>query len=402
MVKKYGVILFVVKRYLRFDATQPFISIAAILAFLGVAVGVMVLLVAMAIMNGFDKEFREKLFVMNYPITILPRFSDTLHIDTLNTLAANFPHFKFSPYLQAGAMSRHKNQMEGNIVFGVDFNAEKAVNPVFAKAINSENYQPFEAIAGKALKDKFMLNNGDKLLLIFTKAEPIGLALTPVMKRFTISDTFSSGLNAYDKAYFYAQIDDIRQLLRIDENSIHGIHIFTENPFEDITAINSVLDSSAHAVGWWEQNANFFSALELEKRALFLVLMLIILVAALNIISSLLMTVLNRRKEIALLLSLGASSKEIQKIFFMLGCLIGAGGIVLGLLLGGTLLWILSNFDIISLPADVYGTAHLPLELSLTDLTLTIIGAFAIVLISSWYPAKKASQTDVLDTLRHE
>ncbi|GHV58956.1 permease [Campylobacterota bacterium] len=362
----------------------------------------MVLLVAMAIMNGFDKEFREKLFVMNYPITILPRFGDTLHIDTLHALAAQFPHLKFSPYLQAGAMSRHKNQMEGNIVFGVDFDAEKAVNPVFAKAINSDHYQPFEAIAGKALKDKFMLNNGDKLLLIFTKAEPIGLALTPVMKRFTVADTFSSGLNAYDKAYFYTQIDDLRQLLRVDENSIHGIHIFTDEPFKDIEALSGALSGDIYAIGWWEQNANFFSALELEKRALFLVLMLIILVAALNIISSLLMTVLNRRKEIALLLSLGASSKEIEKIFFVLGCLIGAGGIVLGLLLGGTLLWILGNFDIISLPADVYGTAHLPLELSLTDMALTILGAFIIVLVSSWYPAKKASQTDALDTLRHE
>lgn len=156
------------------------------------------------------------------------------------------------------------------------------------------------------------------------------------------------------------------------------------------------------AIGWWQQNGNFFSALALEKRALFIVLMLIILVASLNIISSLLMTVMNRRQEIALLLALGASKNEIKQSFFYQGLVIGGSGIVFGLILGFVGMWLLGNFNIINLPADVYGTSKLPMELSLLDFAMIVAGAVLIVAVSSYYPAKKATQIDVLQTLRNE
>ncbi|GHV04359.1 permease [Campylobacterota bacterium] len=399
---KRSIIPFIVRRYLRFDPSQPFISIAAILAFLGVAVGVMVLIVAMAIMNGFDRDFHEKLFVMNYPITILPRYSDSIDSALVEQLRVKFPKLKFSPYLQAGAMSRKGSLMEGNIVFGVDFEAERLVNSVIDRALKQRSYEPFDAIAGKSLLDRFGTKEGEKLLMIFTRVQPAGLALMPMMKRFTIAGSFESGLIAYDKAYFYTQIDDLRATLALEPNRLHGIHVGANDPMSVIDDLQAELGESARAVGWWEQNSNFFSALALEKRALFLVLMLIILVAALNIISSLMMTVLNRRKEIALLIALGAKTGEIEKIFFTIGCAIGAGGIVIGAVLGGAALWTLGNFDIISLPADVYGTSRLPLELSMTDFASIVLGAFVIVLLSAWYPAHKAGKTDPLDTLRHE
>ncbi|MGE4294425.1 MAG: FtsX-like permease family protein [Campylobacterales bacterium] len=400
--ERRGIVGFIVRRYLRFDPSQPFISIAALLAFLGVGVGVMVLIVAMAIMNGFDREFREKLFVMNYPITVQPRFSETMDEAVLAALEARFPDFRFSPYLRAQAISRKGALMEGNIVFGVDFERERHVNKVVDRAIGDRVYAPFEALAGRGLYDHYALSESEKLLLVFTRTQPVGLSMTPVMKRFSVQGVFESGLIAYDKAYFYVRLEDLRAVLGLEAGRIHGIHIHSDNPMADIEAIKAFLGPQAAATGWWEQNSNFFSALELEKRALFLVLMLIILVASLNIVSSLLMTVLNRRKEIALLLSLGASRAEVQKIFFLLGAVIGMGGIVLGLGLGGLSLWALSSFDIVSLPADVYGTARLPLELSGLDLSFIVLGAFLIVLASAWYPARKASGVDALDTLRHE
>jgi putative ABC transport system permease protein len=140
----------------------------------------------------------------------------------------------------------------------------------------------------------------------------------------------------------------------------------------------------------------------MEKRALFLVLMLIIIVAALNIISSLLMMIMSKRKEIALMLSLGASAKEIKTIFLKLGAFIGVLGIASGAALGGAGVWVLKTFDIINLPADVYGVSRLPVDLSMTDFFLIILGAFIIVILSSIYPAVKASKTDVLETLRYE
>ncbi|MDR3347897.1 MAG: ABC transporter permease [Helicobacteraceae bacterium] len=401
-MKKRGIVFFIVKRYLRIDPDQPFISIAAALAFLGVSIGVMVLIVAMAIMNGKMEEFREKLSVMNYPITILPYRGEYIDIELADRLKSEFEQIKTSPYLQVGAMSRNGSLMEGNIVFGVDFLLESAINPVFKQAIGKARYKPFDAIAGKTLVDKLGLSENKKLLMIFTKAQPSGLALTPIMKRFNIAGTFESGLHAYDKAYFYTQISDLRAILGADIEQIHGIHIDVPNPIDEIERIRRLVAPQAIAVGWWEQNMNFFSAMELEKRALFLVLMLIILVAALNIISSLMMTVLNRRRDIALLISLGASIREIEKIFFLLGAIIGVGGILLGSALGGAAMWALTNFDIISLPADVYGTSRLPLKLSVFDFSMIVSGAFAIVLLSSWYPARKAGKTDALETLRHE
>ncbi|MFW6307846.1 MAG: FtsX-like permease family protein, partial [Campylobacterales bacterium] len=154
-----------------------------------------------------------------------------------------------------------------------------------------------------------------------------------------------------------------------------------------IVALREFLPPLVGAVGWWQQNGNFFAALKMEKRALFIVLMLIILIASLNIISSLLMTVMNRRRDIALLLSLGLSKKELKAIFFRVGFIIGASGIVAGVALGLFGLYLLDSFPLVSLPADVYGTAKLPLELSL---------------ISSIYPAKKAADIDVLSVLRNE
>ncbi len=397
-----GVVGFVIRRYLRFDPSQPFISITAILAFLGVAIGVMVLIVAMAIMNGFDREFRAKLFVMNYPITVMPRFEQTLDAALLERLQAQFPDYIFSPFLRAQAISRQGSLMEGNMVFGVDFEKERAINEVVDRAHSGEPYDPFGVMVGQGLYDQFGLEQGDRLLLVFTRAQPVGLAMTPVMKRFVISDTFHSGLVAYDKAYLYTRMEDLRAVLALEEDRYHGIHISSPDPMRDIEGIRQLIGAEHSAVGWWEQNVNFFAALELEKRALFLVLMLIILTASLNIISSLLMTVLNRRKEIALLLSMGASRSEVRRIFFWIGSIVGSAGIVLGLLLGALGLWILSSFDIVSLPADVYGMSRLPLELSWVDLSGIIVGAFTIVLLSSWYPAKKASEVDALEVLRHE
>jgi putative ABC transport system permease protein len=181
-----------------------------------------------------------------------------------------------------------------------------------------------------------------------------------------------------------------------------GIHIYSTNPQADIQKISPFLPQSVAIRGWWEDNGNFFSALEMEKTSLFIVLMLIILIAAINIISSLLMTVMNRRSEIALLISLGAAKSEVKKVFLILGVVIGTLGIISGSLLGFLGIWILGSFDIISLPTDVYPTATLPLDLTLGDFFSIITGAFIIVLLSAWYPAKKAADVDVLTVLRNE
>ena len=364
----------------------------------------MVLIIAMGIMNGFDKEFERKLFAMNYPITIIPSFRGGVSDELVDMLSLKFSELKFSPYLSSQVVLKSDNMLEGGLIFGVDFNKERAINSVLDEALKSINKEPqgFEIIVGKNLFDEFSLQKSDKITGVFMNASPTGFGLSPQMKRFIVQGYFNSGLQAYDKGYSYTSLQALSKLLGVQGGYYDGIHIYSSNPRDEIVAIKAALPPGFRALGWWEQNGNFFSALELEKRALFIVLMLIILVASLNIISSLLMTVMNRRAEIALLLALGASKKEVRNSFFAQGLVIGGGGIICGLVLGLFGVWLLGNFEIISLPADVYGSSKLPMELSASDLALTLIGSCVIVALSSFYPAKKAADIDVLNTLRNE
>ncbi len=397
-----SIVLYLVKRFLRFDKDQPFIFLSALLAFLGISLGVMVLLVAMALMNGFDKEFKNKLTIMNYPLTVLPKFYGATNESLLLDLENKFPNLKFSPYVESSVMTRSGDSIEGGYIFGINFEDEAKVNSILAKAIDGIDVGKFGVIIGKSLKDEFDIFKKDKLMYIFTDVEPGGFSVTPKIKRFKVKGIFDSGLSAYDKAYSYTTMASLQAIMHIPTNQYDGIHIFSKNPQEDILKIKSFLPLNVVVKGWWEDNLNFFAALEMEKTSLFIVLMLIILIASINIISSLLMTVMNRRSEIALLLSLGSTTSEIKKVFLYLGMVIGISGIIAGVFFGMSSIWILSTFDIVSLPKDVYPTTTLPLDLSLKDFTLIVVGAFGIVIASAYYPAKKASEVDILTVLRNE
>ncbi len=394
---------FIIKKYLKYDNKNPFISITAILSFFGVAIGVMVLIVSMSIMNGVSKEFQDKLFTMNYPLSIYPKASDSVSKELLLSLEKKFPDMGFSPYLSSQVMIQKDQSMSGGLLFGVDFKKEAQINKIYKEALNNKIQNKFDLIVGSGVKDTVGLNTGDKATLYFSSLDPNGFGMMPKMKRFTYVNNFKSGLNAYDNAYMFTSIEALQTLLQRDENSYDGIHIYSQNPMKDIERIKQELpEFEVGVVGWWQQNGNFFSAMELEKQALFLVLMLIILIASINIISSLLMTVMSRRKEIALLLSMGASEKEVKQIFFRLGAIIGVSGIIFGVILGFIGMYLLTNFDIISLPADVYGTAKLPISLDILDFILIIVGSLTIVLLSSYYPAHKATKIDILEVLRNE
>ena len=399
---KNSIVLYLVKRFLRFDNEQPFIFLSALLAFLGISLGVMVLLIAMALMNGFDKEFKKKLTIMNYPLTVLPKFYGSVNENLLIDLENKFPELKFSPYVQSAVMARNGSKLEGGYIFGVDFESEAKVNSVLEEAIKKTDFKKFDVLIGKSLRDEFGILVDDRLMYIFTHVEPGGLSITPKIKRFKVKSVFDSGLSAYDKAYSYTTLSSLQAMLNLPSNQYNGIHVFSEDPHKDILKIRESLPNNVVVKGWWEDNLNFFAALELEKVSLFIVLMLIILIAAINIISSLLMNVMNRRAEIALLMSLGATSIEVKKVFLYLGIVIGVSGILAGIIFGMGGLWILSTFDIVHLPKDVYPTTTLPLDLSLKDFILIVTGAFAIVIASSYYPAKKASEVDILTVLRNE
>jgi len=391
----------IIRHYLKYDKENPFIFISAMLAFLGIAAGVMVLMIAMGINTGMQKSFREKLFVMNYPLTILPLADDTVNDALVSSLSKKFPQLKFSPYYTTQVISKNDGAVQGSLLYGVDAQKEGAINNIFGEAKGSEKSK-FRVVMGEGLSFEMNARKGSKVILYFSEQQAIGFGTMPLQKRFIIDGIFKSGLKAYDKAIMYTTLEAFEKLLKRKQGNYDGLHVYTENPIDEIAAIKATLPEMVVIEGWWQQNGNFFAAMEMEKKALFLVLLLIILVASLNIISSLLMTVMSRRREIALMRTLGATKAEIKVIFFRLGLIIGSAGIIAGSMLGGLGIWILKTFDFISLPEDVYGTTKLPVELTMSDFGFIILGTSIIILFSALYPAKKASQTDPLAVLRNE
>ncbi len=394
-----------IKHYLKYDPKNPFIFLSALLAFLGIAMGVMVLMIAIGVTNGTHDEFKKRLFVMNYPLTIRAYEANAINQNLLETIQKKFPNLKMSPFYETQVIAKNADAVSGVLLYGVDFKKEATINSIFKKAyetISDKNYSKFSVIAGEGLLTTLGLSKNEKLTLFFSKQEATGFATMPLQKRFNILNSFSSGLSAYDKAIVYTTLEAFAKLNDKDLNYFDGIHIYAKEPMKIINDIRKVLPSNVAIEGWWEQNGGFFQAMQMEKKALFLVLLLIILVASLNIISSLLMTVMSRRSEIALMITLGASKKEIKAIFFKLGVVIGGLGIIFGTILGVFGIWLLTTYDIISLPADVYGTSKLPIDLPMSDYLTIIAGTAIIVLLSALYPAIKASKINPLEVLRNE
>lgn len=400
----------IVKHYLEYDKDNPFIFICTLLAFLGISIGVMVLILTMGIMNGSENEFKKKLFIMNYPITINSIEYGAVNESLLKKLKKKFSKLKFSPYNITQVIAKNSYKINGAVLYAVDFNKESNINIIFKEALNYQKRinptsKKFNIIAGKSLIRDMNMKIGDKLNIYFSQQEAVGIITIPKHKRFTIISQFTSGLSAYDKSIIYTDFKSFSRILNREKNIYDGIHIYSNNARVDIVEIKKFINNiySNHEIfieGWWEQNIGFFAAMEVEKKALFLLLMLIILVASLNIISSMLMTIMNRKTELALMISLGATRVEIKSIFLRLGALIGITGIIFGTALGFLGTWIINKFSLISLNEEVYGFSKLTVSLKPTDLLFIILGTIIIVLLSSYFPSIKASKINPIDVLK--
>ncbi len=394
-----------IKHYLKYDKDNPFIFISAMLALLGIAMGVMVLMIGIGVTNGTHKEFKKRLFTMNYPLTLIAYNNKGIPLTAINKIQEQFPNLIISPYYTTQVIAKNADSVQGTILYGIDFNKEAKINSIFKKAFNDYNgtqISKYSVIIGDDLAITLGLKVGEKVTLFFSKQQAAGFGTMPLQKRFKVISTFNSGLTSYDKGIIYTTYQAFEKILKKEPNLYDGAHIYTKEPMKLIDKIRAILPQDIGIEGWWQQNGGFFEAMQMEKKALFLVLLLIILVASLNIISSLLMTVMSRRSEIALMRTLGATTKEINRIFFYLGLIIGFLGILIGTILGLLGIWVLTTYNIISLPEDIYATSKLPIDLPMSDYLTIIAGTAIIVILSAIYPAIKASKTDTLTVLRNE
>ena len=415
---------FVGLRYLRAKRKQTFISVITFISIAGVTLGVMAMMVVLAVMTGFGKDIRSKILGANAHIRIMSR-SGTL--DNYQEVMAKIQEVHgvkaAAPFILTQVMLRHGSQASGAVLRGIDPSRAGRVVDLEKSVIEgdlqdlTEKSNRGEAeedggeavpnmIVGKELARMLGAYPGDQVYVV----SPFGGSLTPFgkriphMKKFQVVGLFDSGMYDYDASFVYVSIEAAQQLLRLGQ-SVHGIEVKVDDIYavkEIAHAILSRLGDAYWSQDWMQMNKNFFSALKLEKAVMFIILVLIILVAAFNIISTLIMMVMEKNKDIAILKSMGASSKSIMRIFMLDGLVIGIVGTVLGITGGSVLCFLLKQYQFVKLPSDVYYISTLPVRVQALDVVLIALSAIAISFLATLYPSYQASRLDPAAAIRYE
>ncbi len=374
-------------------ARGGFISFMSFVAILGIVVGVSVLIVVMAVMNGFDNELQNKIMQNNPHILITSNKPIRNDANWLNSLKV--PLVKYVvPMVYGQIFLRVNSKILPVLVRGIENKYFTCAGP---HSLKGQYPQKGELLVGQQLAKQFGVNIGDVIYLVSP--------LTGQSFPFRISGIFSTGMYDYDMNLAYTNISDLQQLLFLHDK-VNAVALYLNKPFEAEKVkqqLYSVLSArKCSALTWIESNRTLFSALKLEKYVMFLILLLIIIVASFNIVSSLIVLVATRTKEIAILKSLGLLDKEIYLIFLKIGGIIGAIGSLLGCILGVGISFVIQYCHIIKLPPDIYYISYLPANLNWKDVLTVTASAFIISLLSGFYPAAQAANVIPNIALRYE
>ncbi|MFZ3046977.1 MAG: lipoprotein-releasing ABC transporter permease subunit [Desulfatirhabdiaceae bacterium] len=405
---------FIGRRYLRAKQRQAFISLITLLSISGVAVGVMALIVVIAVMAGFESDLKSRILGVESHIVVMKhvdRFEDYSRI--MEVLEKMQGIQATTPFIMTQVMIRSSSGLSGAMIRGIapdtvgrvikNFNADDLVRlDGSSSPVGSSSDLP-GIILGKELARSLGVSKGDMVHVITPRGTITPAGIMPAMKRFKVVGRFESGMYEYDGSLAYIHLRDAQKLTNLDE-SVTGIEVRIQDIYQAASIsknISSTLGFPYWTKNWMQMNRNLFSALKLEKTVMFIILALIILVAAFNIASTLIMMVMEKTRDIAILKTMGATDRSIRKIFVFKGMAIGALGTFIGVTLGVVLCKLLEHYQFIELPGDVYYISKLPVLLKMMDIGIIAISSLAICFLSTLYPARQASRLNPVEAIRY-
>lgn len=406
---------FVALRFLRGVRRQKgFISLSTVFSIAGVAVGVMALIVVIGVMTGFDEDLKKKILSVNPQILVLSTGGRIADYEAVATKIKTVPGVEtVQPWLYTPVMFSTPGTISGGMLRGLDFPVLKAGGPGgtlkvregnFADLVSAPPGEPPPVAVGNELARRLKMQVGDFFNLFIPRGTLTPMGQIPRMRLFRVAAIFHSGMYEFDNSLVYTSLPAIQSILGFGQ-AVTGLEVTVRDIYraEELSqAIEAKLGPGFYARNWIQMNYSLFSALKLEKIAMFIILTLIILVAAFGIASTLFMMVMRKTKEIAILKSMGATRQSIMQIFVMDGLLIGALGTTLGLLLGVILCGLLERYEFIKLPRDVYLISTLPVKVHTLDVVYIVGAAMLISFLATLYPAWQASRLDPVEAIRYE
>src|SRR5437870_1343091 len=411
---------FIGLRYLHARRRETFISLITVISILGVMIGVMTLNVVMAVMTGFEEVLRDRLLGINAHVALVKPGDYVTGYEQLIDRVQRVPGVvAASPSVYGQVMVTSKNRVSGVVVRGVDpgrvgkvVEIQRYITKGSLEALKATRTIEVEGrkvslpgvILGTRLADQLRVAVGDPVQMVSPLGTPTPFGVIPKITRLVVVGLFDSGMQEYDSTLVFMNLSDAQRFFEL-KDAVTSVEIRVQNVYQAQDVARRIQQSLG--LPYWTEDwsrlwPNLFSALRLEKTVYFLVLLLMILVGAFNIISTLIMRVMEKRRDIAILLSMGATRQSIRKIFMIKCTVIGIVGTLFGVLFGYGICLLIEKYHFIELPKDVFLISTVPVRIYLGNFILVAVASFLICLLASLYPARHASKLDPVDIIRYE